>query len=44
VLGYEILPNKYFYRYQTPTPAKELLAQFWRLEKEAEKLLEGLAE
>jgi len=41
-LGYEILPNKYFYRYQPPTPAKELLAEFWRLEKEAEKMLEGL--
>lgn len=44
VLGYEILPNKYFYRYQPPTPAKDLLAEFWRLEKEAEKLLEGLAQ
>jgi type I restriction enzyme M protein len=41
-LGYEILPNKYFYRYQPPIPAKELLAEFWRLEKEAEKMLEGL--
>ncbi len=41
--GYEILPNKYFYRYQPPTPAKDLLAEFWRLEKEAEKMLEGLA-
>jgi type I restriction enzyme M protein len=41
-LGYEILPNKYFYRYQPPTPAKELLAEFWRLEKEAVKMLEGL--
>jgi type I restriction enzyme M protein len=41
-LGYEILPNKYFYRYQPPTSAKELLEEFWRLEKEAEKLLEGL--
>jgi type I restriction enzyme M protein len=41
-LGYEILPNKYFYRYQPPTPADELLAEFWRLEKEAEKMLEGL--
>jgi len=41
-LGYEILPNKYFYRYQPPTPAKDLLAQFWTLEKEAEKMLEGL--
>jgi type I restriction enzyme M protein len=43
VLGYEILPNKYFYRYQPPTPAKDLLAEFWRLEKLAEKMLEGLA-
>ncbi len=42
-LGYEILPNKYFYRYQPPTPAKELLAEFWKLEKEAETMLEGLA-
>ena len=42
-LGYEILPNKYFYRYQPPIPAKELLAKFWNLEKEAEKMLEGLA-
>ncbi len=42
-LGYEILPNKYFYRYQPPTPAKDLLAKFWLLEKEAEKMLEGLA-
>ena len=41
-LGYEILPNKYFYRYQPPTPAKKLLEEFWRLEKEAEKMLEGL--
>jgi type I restriction enzyme M protein len=43
-LGYEILPNKYFYRYQPPTPAKELLDEFWKLEKEAEKMLEGLAQ
>ena len=43
-LGYEILPNKYFYRYQPPTPAKELLAEFWRLEKEAEKMLRGIGE
>jgi type I restriction enzyme M protein len=41
-LGYEILPNKYFYRYQPPAPAKGLLAEFWKLEKEAEKMLEGL--
>ncbi len=42
-LGYEILPNKYFYRYQPPTPAKDLLAEFWTLEKEAEKMV-GLLE
>ncbi|OGW33029.1 MAG: restriction endonuclease subunit M [Nitrospirae bacterium GWC2_56_14] len=43
-LGYEILPNKYFYRYQPPTPANELLAEFWRLEKEAEKMLARLTQ
>lgn len=42
-LGYEVLPNKYFYRYQPPTPANELLAKFWELEKEAESMLKGLA-
>lgn len=42
-LGYEFLPNKYFYRYQEPKLAKELLADFWGLEKEAESLLEGIA-
>lgn len=42
-LGYEILPNKYFYRYQPPTPAKDLLDQFWELEKKAEKMLTTLA-
>ena len=31
-------------RYQPPPPAKDLLAEFWRLEKEAEKMLEGLAQ
>ncbi len=43
-LGYEILPNKYFYRYQAPIPAKELLTEFWKLEKETKKMLEGLAQ
>jgi type I restriction enzyme M protein len=43
-LGYEILANKYFYRYQPPTPAKDLLAEFWKLEKAAEKMLERLAQ
>ncbi|MFZ0243308.1 MAG: type I restriction-modification system subunit M N-terminal domain-containing protein [Desulfobacterales bacterium] len=39
----EVLSNKYFYRYQPPLPADELLAEFWRLEKEAEALLKELA-
>jgi DNA repair protein RadC len=34
--------TKYFYRCQPPTPAKELLAELWRLEKEAEKLLDHI--
>ena len=41
-LGYEILPNKYFYKYQPPKPADELLQEFWALEKDAEKMLVGL--
>ena len=41
-LGYEILPNKYFYKYQPPKAADEILQEFWKLEKEAEKILEGL--
>jgi len=41
-LGYEILPNKYFYKYQPPKPADELLKEFWMLEKEAEKVLARL--
>jgi type I restriction enzyme M protein len=42
ILGYEIFPNKYFYRYQPPTPSKDLLKKFWSLEKEAERLLANL--
>jgi type I restriction enzyme M protein len=41
-LGYEILPNKYFYQYQPPKPTKVLLKEFWALEKEAEGILLGL--
>lgn len=43
-LGYEILPNKYFYRYTPPPAAEDLLKQFWTLEKEAEGILKGLTE
>lgn len=38
-LGYEILPNKYFYKYQEPERSDTLFEQFWKLEKEAEELL-----
>ena len=38
-LGYEILPNKYFYKYQEPEPTNKLIGQFWELEKEATNLL-----
>ena len=31
-IGYEILPNKYFYRYTPPPPATDLLKQFCTLE------------
>ncbi len=41
-LGYEILPNKYFYRYTPPPATESLLAAFWSLEGEAEGLLKGL--
>jgi type I restriction enzyme M protein len=42
-LGYEFLPNKYFYRYEPPVSATALLDEFWTLEKEAESLLKNLA-
>ena len=43
-LGYEILPNRYFYRYTPPPKANDLLNQFWLLEAKAEGLLKGLSE
>lgn len=43
-LGYEILPNKYFYRYTPPPKADDLLKEFWKLEEVADGLLKGLAE
>lgn len=38
-LGYEILPNKYFYRYKEPESSDKLIEEFWKLEEEAEALL-----
>lgn len=41
-LGYEILPNKYFYHYQPPKPTAELLKDFWTLENTAVDLIKSL--
>lgn len=43
-LGYEILPNKYFYQFEPPPKAEDLLKRFWKLEEEAEGLLKSFAE
>ncbi len=43
-LGYEILPNKYFYKYQEPEKSDTLIEQFWQLEEEANKLLNEIRE
>ncbi len=42
-MGYEILPNKYFYQYQPPKPVEGLLKDFWVLEDEVESILAALA-
>jgi len=41
-LGYEILPNKYFYQYVEPVASEQLITEFWELEKQAEDLLSGI--
>ncbi|MGY6647740.1 N-6 DNA methylase [Wenyingzhuangia sp. IMCC45574] len=41
-LGYEILPNKYFYKYQEPESSDKLIEQFWELEEEATNLLDEI--
>lgn len=41
-LGYEFLPNKYFFTYTPPTPSDELLKVFWQLEKDAEIILKQI--
>lgn len=38
-LGYEIIPNKYFYKYKEPDSSDKLIEQFWELEEEATNLL-----
>jgi len=41
-LGYEILPNKYFYQYVEPTSSDQLMDDFWDLEEKAKTLLKGI--
>lgn len=41
-LGYEILPNKYFYKYVEPTPSDDLINEFWQLEEQAKNLLDEI--
>ena len=41
-LGYEFLPNKYFYKYEAPKPTEDILEEFWALEKEAEGILKAM--
>lgn len=38
----EALPNKCFYRYEPPKAADAVLKDFWKLERDAEAMLEGL--
>ena len=42
ILGYEILPNKYFYKYIEPEKSLNLIQKFWQIEKDSEKLLKTI--
>jgi len=42
ILGYEFLPNNYFFTYTPPPASDVLLQEFWDLEKEAEKILSSI--
>jgi type I restriction enzyme M protein len=44
VLGYEILPNKYFFKYVPPISSEKLMQQFWKLEEDAERILKQMKE
>lgn len=41
-LGYEFLPNKYFYKYVEPKSSDKLINEFWKLEEEAKNLLKEI--
>lgn len=34
--------TQHFHRCQPPTPTKDMLAELWKVERGAEKMLEGL--
>lgn len=41
-LGYELLPNKYFYQYTEPLNSDSLIEKFWKLEDDGKTLLSKL--
>jgi|JI10StandDraft_1071094.scaffolds.fasta_scaffold61559_2 type I restriction enzyme M protein len=41
-VGYEILPNKYFFQYEAPPKAEDVLTDFWKLEEKAEEIINQL--
>lgn len=41
-IGYEVLPNKYFFKYQEPPKAEAVLSKFWDLEREAQQIIQQL--
>jgi len=41
-LGYEILPNKYFFEYQEPISSDKLIKEFWKIETETEELFKEI--
>jgi type I restriction enzyme M protein len=41
-VGYEILPNKYFFQYTAPPKAEDVLNDFWKLEEKAEAIIKQL--
>ncbi len=42
LVGYEFLPNKYFYKYEEQPKSEEVLNEFWKLEKLGEKIITQL--
>jgi type I restriction enzyme M protein len=38
-IGYEILPNRYFYKFENQPAAQEVLNMFWELEKQSENII-----